>query len=234
MAEIGDKTQLVAFSLTSSTRRPAAIFLASSLALVLSAVIAALLGGAALRLIPGYIKYASAALFIVFGLVILFTRETPRIKEGFLQAVLLENAIIKALPGLMEDVGGKPAAGGGTTDARAAGLREITQEDRSHADAFRVLVREKKLFRDDINQDPELRQHIERLRYPRNLRKLPPADRIRRILELEDAGIAFLRFLHAHLDAAHHDEPDLQEALAVLVEEEGHHQAILRALEKEL
>jgi len=233
VAEIGDKTQLAAFSLTSSTRRPVAIFLASSLALVLSTVIAALLGGTAQRLIPGYVRYVSAALFILFGLIILFSREAPKIKEGFLQAVLLENAIIKALPGLLEEAGGrKPAAGGGVADADA--VQDMLAEERSHADAFRLLIREKKLFRDDINRDPELQRHIERLKYPKNLRKLPPVERIRKILELEDAGVAFFRFLHAHLDATHHNEPEVQESLSVIVEEEGHHKAILRALERRL
>jgi rubrerythrin len=221
-AEIGDKTQLVAFSLTSSTRRPIAVFLASSSALVLSTVIAAFLGGAALRVIPGFTQYIASALFIVFGLYILISREMPKIKEGFLQAVLLENAINRYLPGI--------SAGKGKQSRAVA---ELVSQERSHAETFRFLIKEKKLFKDDINEDPRLDGIIDKLKYPKNLRRLPSEESLRRILEMEDASIEFFRFLHEHLEAEHHDEAALQETLALLVEEEHHHKAIIESLKEQ-
>ena len=141
-AEIGDKTQLVAFSLTSSTRRPVLIFLASSSALVLSALIAVFLGGAVLRVAPGFTVYVSAGLFILFGFFILFSREFPRIKEGFLKAVVLEKTVVRSLPWVLRRAG-----------LRSDSVKALIEQEQAHADLFQILIREKKLFRDDINDE---------------------------------------------------------------------------------
>lgn len=78
LAELGDKTQLAALAKTAdSPDSPAAkwvVFLAASSALVFSTFIAVFLGHILKSIIPDerYIKAASAILFLVFGVMILY------------------------------------------------------------------------------------------------------------------------------------------------------------------
>lgn len=71
LAELGDKTQLAAMAKSIEGRMT--VFLAASLALVCSTLIAVLFGDALTRIIPEkYIQMAAAVLFIVFGGIMLF------------------------------------------------------------------------------------------------------------------------------------------------------------------
>ena len=71
LAELGDKTQLAAMAKSIEGRMT--VFLAASLALICSTLIAVLFGEALTRLIPERILQAAAAiLFIVFGIVMLY------------------------------------------------------------------------------------------------------------------------------------------------------------------
>jgi len=71
LAELGDKTQLAAMAKSIEGRMT--VFLAASLALVCSTLIAVLFGDALTRIIPErYIQMAAAILFIVFGGIMLF------------------------------------------------------------------------------------------------------------------------------------------------------------------
>jgi rubrerythrin len=70
LAELGDKTQLAA--LAQSVNGRWTVFLAASSALVLSTLIAVLIGDALARAIPAsYIKIAAGILFLVFGVMML-------------------------------------------------------------------------------------------------------------------------------------------------------------------
>lgn len=73
LAELGDKTQLAAMARAASEGSAKwTIFLAASAALVLSTLIAVLLGGTLTRLVPEkVIKISAGVLFVVFGLLIL-------------------------------------------------------------------------------------------------------------------------------------------------------------------
>jgi rubrerythrin len=71
LAELGDKTQLAAMAKSIEGRMT--VFLAASLALVCSTLIAVVFGDALTRIIPErYIQMAAAILFIVFGGIMLF------------------------------------------------------------------------------------------------------------------------------------------------------------------
>ena len=68
IAEFGDKTQLAAFTLTSSSQKPWTVFIASSLALMAVTAIGVLVGQAAGKFIPETIlKKGAALLFIAIG-----------------------------------------------------------------------------------------------------------------------------------------------------------------------
>ena len=72
VAELGDKTQLAAFGLAASQRRPWAVFLAASLALVLASALAVLAGRLLSKHVdPRWLHYGGAALFLALGLFML-------------------------------------------------------------------------------------------------------------------------------------------------------------------
>jgi putative Ca2+/H+ antiporter (TMEM165/GDT1 family) len=69
LAELGDKTQLAALTLSASSARPWTVFLASSLALVLSAGLAVLAGGWLTRHVsPLWLQRIAGATFVLLGL----------------------------------------------------------------------------------------------------------------------------------------------------------------------
>lgn len=75
LAELGDKTQLAAFSLAAKSNSKWPIFLGSSLALILTSAIAVVAGEAIARVVPPiWIRRAAGALFIVLGIAFLLSR----------------------------------------------------------------------------------------------------------------------------------------------------------------
>ena len=68
IAEMGDKTQLTTITLSSSTNKPFAVFLGSSIALILATLLGALAGGSISNLIPDFIlKLLSGIVFLLIG-----------------------------------------------------------------------------------------------------------------------------------------------------------------------
>ena len=69
LAEIGDKTQLTTITLSSSTNKPLAVFIGSSIALILATLLGALAGGSIANLIPDFIlKLLSGMVFLIIGI----------------------------------------------------------------------------------------------------------------------------------------------------------------------
>ena len=72
LAELGDKTQISTFALASNSRSMLSVFLGASGALVLTTLIAVVLGGVIGRYVPArLIKFVSAAVFLGFGVLTL-------------------------------------------------------------------------------------------------------------------------------------------------------------------
>ena len=72
MAELGDKTQISTFALASNSRSMLSVFLGAAGALVLTTLIAVVLGGVIGRYVPArLIKFVSAAVFLGFGVLTL-------------------------------------------------------------------------------------------------------------------------------------------------------------------
>ena len=82
LAEMGDKTQLTTITLSSTTNKPVAVFIGSSLALILATLLGTLAGGSIANLVPAFIlKLLSGLVFLILGLKLLvqskneFTRD---------------------------------------------------------------------------------------------------------------------------------------------------------------
>ena len=69
VAEMGDKTQLTTITLSSTTNKPLAVFIGSSLALILATLLGALAGGSIANLIPAFLlKLLSGLVFFIIGI----------------------------------------------------------------------------------------------------------------------------------------------------------------------
>ena len=78
LAEMGDKTQLTTVTLSSATNKPLAVFIGSSLALILATLLGALAGNSIANLIPAFIlKLLSGIVFLIIGINLLV-----QIKKG--------------------------------------------------------------------------------------------------------------------------------------------------------
>jgi putative Ca2+/H+ antiporter (TMEM165/GDT1 family) len=74
LAELGDKTQLATLAFSAESKSRIAVFIGSASALVLTSLLAVILGSAMGRLVPAnYIKTGAGALFIVLGLLMIVT-----------------------------------------------------------------------------------------------------------------------------------------------------------------
>ena len=69
LAEMGDKTQLTTITLSSTTNKPLAVFIGSSIALILATLLGALAGGSIAILIPEFmLKLLSGIVFLIIGI----------------------------------------------------------------------------------------------------------------------------------------------------------------------
>lgn len=73
LAELGDKTQLAALSLTAKSGKPFPVFLGAATALVIITLLGVVFGEIATRFIPaGYLHKGAAGLFIVIGILMMW------------------------------------------------------------------------------------------------------------------------------------------------------------------
>jgi len=221
LAELGDKTQLTAFSLTASTKNPLIIFISSSLALVTSAILSALLGGVSSKLLPQITSIVSAVLFLVFGFYLLFSKEMPLIKECFLKTVASEIDLLMLLPKVFKKNG-----------IYNYEIINIIRQDRSHADIFKFLIKEKKFFNDDINESAKIGDLTCNLSLSKKIIKLPLGKALDEIIKFEQSSLDIYKFIHDHLDMEHHNEKELQGLLKELIKEENEHIRFFKDLKK--
>lgn len=75
LAEMGDKTQLAAMTMSAQSKKPWAVFFASALALTLVSAIGVAVGSVVGNYLPlEWIKRAAAIAFIVIGILILLDK----------------------------------------------------------------------------------------------------------------------------------------------------------------
>ena len=69
IAELGDKTQLATLTISGTSKRPLAVFLGSSSALVFASLVGALTGGSISSFVPEVIlKLIAAITFLIIGI----------------------------------------------------------------------------------------------------------------------------------------------------------------------
>ena len=72
LAEMGDKTQLAAMTMSAQTKKPWAVFIGASLALAAVSAIGVLVGGVVGQFVPlEWVKRVAAVAFIVIGVLML-------------------------------------------------------------------------------------------------------------------------------------------------------------------
>ena len=72
LAEMGDKTQLTTITLSSTTNQPLAVFIGSSIALIVATLLGALAGGSIANLIPAFLlKLLAGIVFLYLGITLL-------------------------------------------------------------------------------------------------------------------------------------------------------------------
>lgn len=75
LAEFADKTQLATLSLAAETKSPFSVFLGASCALVLTSLIAVVIGAQLPKIIPiNYVRILAGLVFIVLGLLIIISK----------------------------------------------------------------------------------------------------------------------------------------------------------------
>lgn len=72
LAEMGDKTQLAAMTMSAQTKKPWAVFIGASLALTAVSLIGVLVGGVIGQYVPlEWVKRIAAVAFIIIGVLML-------------------------------------------------------------------------------------------------------------------------------------------------------------------
>jgi len=72
LAELGDKTQIAAMSLSASSQKPLSIFIGASLALVMVSAVGVVVGAGLSEVIPmTVVRKISAAAFVLIGIAML-------------------------------------------------------------------------------------------------------------------------------------------------------------------
>ena len=83
LAEMGDKTQLTTITLSSTTNKPIAVFIGSSIALILATLLGALAGGSIANLIPAFLlKLLSGGVFLIIGIKLLAQSKRENINDS--------------------------------------------------------------------------------------------------------------------------------------------------------
>ncbi len=83
LAEMGDKTQLTTITLSSTTNKPLAVFIGSSIALILATLLGALAGGSIANLIPAFLlKLLSGIVFLFIGIKLLAQSKSEIANDG--------------------------------------------------------------------------------------------------------------------------------------------------------
>ena len=84
LAEMGDKTQLTTITLSSTTNKPLAVFIGSSLALILATLLGALAGSSIANLIPAFLlKLLSGTVFLIIGINLLVQNKKQITNDSF-------------------------------------------------------------------------------------------------------------------------------------------------------
>lgn len=223
IAELGDKTQLVAFSLSASSERPKTIFIATSIALVASTIIAGVLGKVANELIPAFTGYISAGLFIAFGVFMLLRRDISKVEEAFLAAITMERSCIR-----MIEKGFKCA------DCYEPRIMNIQRQEHSHTGMFRILIKEKRIFKDAVNDESDIEPILAKLSpCSRRPKRMSFPEVLRELIGKERSAIELFSHLLENVRSEHPHAEEIRGMIRNMIEEEEEHLDIYTCLLEE-
>jgi hypothetical protein len=225
LTELGDKTQLAAFSLASTTRRPLTIFAASSAAFFVSSLLAAVLGSLLSTRVEFLSSYIAPVLFIAFGLFIFFKKEAPAIYGAFAEAAKTESLLSRRFLKELERRG-----------LMNGEIKQLFDDEKTHEDFFRLFIKKKFLFDDNINDNAELlKEHSSNIAVADSFKKLSDAEFIKAFLRLEEASMAFYAFLLDHMkNNKEHEGDSMTAVLEKIFSDEQRHVEICKKLLKGL
>lgn len=218
VSELGDKTQIAVFAFSATTKKPVTIFFASASALVLSTIIASVLGRVTAHFIPRFTTYIASGLFILFGIIMLVSRETPLIQECFAILLSMEQSVKEHLQTVVPQE-----------------AERIKIEEETHSVLLRYLIEDKKFFQDDINEEPELQElfhTLKKLQLPH--KEMDKKEMLGHLIILEELGIRFYTYLLNHLKRDEHEEPALEIELSAMIREEKGHLSMFRQMFEKL
>ena len=83
IAELGDKTQFATLTISGTSNKPLAVFLGSSIALVLASLLGALAGGSISTFLPEvFLKSIASLTFFIIGIRLLFNSFNKNLNDS--------------------------------------------------------------------------------------------------------------------------------------------------------
>ncbi|MFW6254532.1 MAG: TMEM165/GDT1 family protein [Chitinivibrionales bacterium] len=153
LAELGDKTQLASMAASAGSRSPWSVFCGAASALVLSTLVAVLVGSTLQRYIPQHIiRGAAAIIFFLFGAFLLISAirsrpaEAVEIEEATAKASLMGRLFITIAHDFEKSssLDYQKLASEAKNDAQRALFSHLAEEERSHLDHIAGMAHEAK------------------------------------------------------------------------------------------
>jgi len=237
LAELGDKTQLAVMAQSAGSSSKWIVFIAGSVALILSTAIGVLAGDLISRFVPDMrvIKLCGGVMFLIFGALMLLDvcrKKEPEFAMGapmahvndwmsrhvIQHAAVFEEAAVKRYQELAA----------GEKDSRARGIFEwLAKEESVHLNAMKsgMLVSEKE---DEIAMTEAIigdMPPIQKLLLDSGGAEASPRQQILNVIEGEEAQVQFYKALAAHCKI-----PRLRDTFMALSVAEGRHVEKLKGL----
>ncbi len=237
IAELGDKTQFAAMASAAGSKSPLSVFLGASMALIISSLLAVIIGSFLSHVFPErYLKMAAGVIFVIFG--ILFFSEAFRekpllagveskerdtsvtIKSGLFNREILGFAIDFEEEGLTEY---RNMAGSIYDRELIALIEKIADEEREHLNSLINLIKWEKIASEsaDNSKAVAISRDLKKIPGPGTWMSEGRANReqiIESALKHERAAFNFYSSL-----AKHSLIPSVKELFKYLAEEEKRH-----------
>jgi rubrerythrin len=219
LAELGDKTQLTAMAASAGGKSVISVFIGASAALVLSTLIAVLVGSLLQKFIPEKaLKIGASALFLIFGVILMISAFMPKGKEiisapverqGVFVDAILESALYFEEISI-EDYRSLALS---VSDPELKNLlSEIADEEKSHIEKIRDIIHGRDMSKHSISVDKKV-----------SVLDIKPASLetrniILKAIEHEQSSVKFYRMLAKSIRI-----PSVKSALLSLAREEESH-----------
>lgn len=215
LAELGDKTQIAAFSITSRTRATWPVFLGAFFALSFAALLAVLFGKAASSVLPPeYARTIAGTLFLVFGAALLVVRGKKTLRDVLASAMKFEQALEFEYRRLAADA---------APEIRAA-IDEIVRQEKAHDEYLAALSADQSRIGNTAWRDEFLGEKVwENAVHFSRPSGADPAAVMANLADMEDIAAGFYGLL-----ARETVDPEMREVFERFAGEERRHAERLR------